>query len=102
MKSSCKPLAHRRNLHANCLMSVPVFALILAFTGVTAFAETEIALWGGTLSRNMVSDEKNIPASWDLETRENIKWTAELGSQSYAGGGRAATRYRWKSFRRNK
>ena len=54
----------------------------LAFAVSTASAKKEFALWGGTLSRNMVSDEKNIPASWDLETGENIKWTAELGSQS--------------------
>ena len=60
-------------------------AMLFAFAVSTASAEKEIALWGGTLSRNMVSDEKNIPASWDLETGENIKWTAELGSQSYAG-----------------
>ena len=72
-------------------------AVLLAFMVSTAAAEKEIALWGGTLSRNMVSDEKNIPASWDLETGENIKWTAELGSQSYAG----PPHYRWKGLRRN-
>ena len=58
---------------------------LFAFVVSTAAAEKEIALWGGTLSRNMVSDEKNVPTSWDSETGENIKWTAELGSQSYAG-----------------
>ena len=42
-------------------------AALLAFMVPAAAAEKEIALWGGTLSRNMVSDEKNIPASWDLE-----------------------------------
>ena len=60
-------------------------AVLLVFAVSTASAEKEIALWGGTLSRNMVSTEKNIPASWDMTTGENIKWTAELGSQSYAG-----------------
>ncbi|MYB96670.1 PQQ-binding-like beta-propeller repeat protein [Candidatus Poribacteria bacterium] len=60
-------------------------AVLFAFTASIASAAEEFALWGGTLSRNMVSDEKNMPASWDLETGENIKWTAELGSQSYAG-----------------
>jgi len=60
-------------------------AALLVFAVSTVSAEEEFALWGGTLSRNMVSDEKNIPANWDLETGENIKWTAELGSQSYAG-----------------
>ena len=60
-------------------------ALLFTFAVSITSAAEEIALWGGTLSRNMVSDEKNIPASWDLGTGENIKWTAELGSQSYAG-----------------
>ena len=60
-------------------------AVLLVFAVSTASAEKEIALWGGTLNRNMVSTEKNIPASWDMTTGENIKWTAELGSQSYAG-----------------
>ena len=66
-------------------------ALVLTLGFFFSFAvsgtatETEIALWGGSLGRNMVSDEKNVPASWNLATGENIKWTAELGSQSYAG-----------------
>jgi len=42
-------------------------------------------MWGFTPSRNMVSDEKGLPASWDPETGSNIKWTAALGSQAYAG-----------------
>lgn len=41
-------------------------------------------MWGGTIERNMVNPkEKNIPAKWDIETGENIKWRALLGSQSY-------------------
>ena len=59
--------------------------MLFVFAVSIGSAEKEIALWGGTLSRNMISDETNIPGSWDLETGENIKWTAELGSQSYAG-----------------
>ena len=43
------------------------------------------AMWGFTLGRNMVSDETNLPDEWDPATGKNIKWTAELGSQSYAG-----------------
>ena len=66
-----------------------LFVLIVGLLSVTSISlaepEKEIALWGGTLSRNMVSDEKNIPDKWNLESGENIKWTAELGSQSYAG-----------------
>ncbi len=63
-----------------------VFVSLALFTvAFNATAEKEIALWGGTLSRNMVSDETNLPDTWNLETGENIKWTAELGSQTYAG-----------------
>ena len=50
---------------------------------VSASAET--AMWGGSPSRNQVSAAKNLPTSWDAETGVNIKWTAELGSQTYGG-----------------
>ncbi len=43
------------------------------------------ALFGQTLSRNQVSDEKGLPQMWDPATGLNIKWVAALGSQSYAG-----------------
>jgi len=33
----------------------------------------------------MVSGETNLPERWDTETGLNVKWTAALGSQSYAG-----------------
>jgi outer membrane protein assembly factor BamB len=40
-------------------------------------------MWGGTPDRNQVSNMKNVPAEWDVKTKKNIKWVAELGSQSY-------------------
>jgi len=40
-------------------------------------------MWGGTPSRNMVSDMKGLPTTWDVKTGKNVKWVAELGSQSY-------------------
>ena len=40
-------------------------------------------MWGGTADRNMVSAMKGVPTTWDLKTKKNIKWVAELGSQSY-------------------
>lgn len=43
------------------------------------------AMFGGTHARNMVSDEKGLPEKWDVKTGLNIKWSAALGSQSYAG-----------------
>lgn len=51
--------------------------------------------WGGSASRNMVSTEMGLTASWDagrykqnsddidIATTKNVKWIAKLGSQSY-------------------
>lgn len=40
-------------------------------------------MWGGTADRNMVSNLKGMPTSWDVKTKKNVKWVATLGSQSY-------------------
>jgi outer membrane protein assembly factor BamB len=59
-------------------------AAAIALCGVSGLA-AETAMFGGDPSRNMVSKEKGLPAKWDPETGENIKWVADLGSQSYGG-----------------
>jgi outer membrane protein assembly factor BamB len=40
-------------------------------------------MWGGKPDRNMVSTMKGLPAEWDVKTKKNVKWVANLGSQSY-------------------
>jgi len=40
-------------------------------------------MWGGTPDRNMVSAMKGLPTTWDVKTKKNVKWVAELGSQAY-------------------
>src|ERR1700752_5293254 len=40
-------------------------------------------MWGGTPDRNMVSNMKGLPTSWDVKTKKNVKWVAQLGSQTY-------------------
>ena len=40
-------------------------------------------MWGGTPDRNMVSNMTGLPAEWDVEAGTNIRWVADLGSQSY-------------------
>jgi len=42
-------------------------------------------LWGGSPARNPVSPTIGIPAEWDLQKKENIRWIAPLGTQSYGG-----------------
>jgi outer membrane protein assembly factor BamB len=40
--------------------------------------------WGQAWSRNMVSGEKGLPTSFDVKTGRNVKWMAEIGTDSYA------------------
>ena len=40
-------------------------------------------MWGGTPDRNLVSAMKGLPTTWDVKTKKNVKWIAELGSQAY-------------------
>jgi outer membrane protein assembly factor BamB len=66
-------------------------ALVLTLLGggaalLTGAPDTvERAMFGNTFSRNMVSDEKGLPADWDVKTGRNVKWWADVGSQAYAG-----------------
>ena len=69
---------------------------LLAVCGLAALAITIVPLsaadpgtkgewpmWGGTPDRNMVSSLKGLPSEWDVKTKKNVKWVADLGSQSY-------------------
>ena len=69
------------------ILGTGIFYIILltVLMGSVIPAAAETAMWGFTPSRNLVSDEKNLPEKWDVETGLNIKWTATLGSQTYAG-----------------
>src|SRR4051794_2547588 len=40
--------------------------------------------FGQAWSRNMVSAEQGLPDSFDPKAGTNVKWVAELGSESYA------------------
>ncbi len=61
----------------------PKLSIVLALFGASAAWAADWPMWGGTPDRNMVSDETGIPRTWDVGTKENIKWVAEIGSQSY-------------------
>ncbi len=65
--------------------TIAFIVLLTVLMGSAISAATETAMWGFTPSRNLVSDEKNLPEKWDVETGLNVKWTAALGSQTYAG-----------------
>lgn len=61
------------------------FALIIITKLVSASdpGSGDWPMWGGTGDRNMVSNLKGMPSSWDVKTKKNVKWVASLGSQSY-------------------
>jgi outer membrane protein assembly factor BamB len=40
--------------------------------------------WGQAWSRNMVSDERGLPDSFDPASGRNIKWSAELGTETHS------------------
>ena len=64
-------------------------ALAIAAAGAIALASDppsggkDWPMWGGTPDRNMVSSMKGLPVDWDVKTKKNIKWVADLGSRSY-------------------
>jgi outer membrane protein assembly factor BamB len=70
----------KRALAAAALVSAAVTTahLLAADPG-----SNEWPMWGGTPDRNMVSSMKGLPAEWDVKTKKNVKWVADLGSQSY-------------------
>ena len=59
--------------------SFVLILLLVAGAGLSA----DWPMWGGTPSRNMVSPMTGLPTTWDIKTGKNVKWVAELGSQSY-------------------
>ena len=60
-----------------------LYLLVLCAAASPAFT-ADWPMWGGTPQRNMVNTvEKNIPDTWDVATGKNIKWVAQLGSQSF-------------------
>lgn len=39
--------------------------------------------WGGSNYRNNTPDATAVPTEWDIEKKQNIKWAAPVGSQTY-------------------
>ncbi|MBI4660355.1 MAG: PQQ-binding-like beta-propeller repeat protein [Verrucomicrobia bacterium] len=40
--------------------------------------------WGHAWTRNMISDERGLPDSFDPKAGRNIKWTAQLGTEAHS------------------
>src|SRR5439155_8532378 len=79
-----------RRQHQSDVQSMKKILLALALVPVAAGLMSasdpgtgDWPMWGGTPDRNMVSNMKGLPLNWDVKTKKNVKWIAELGSQSY-------------------
>src|ERR1700741_3777049 len=78
--------------HSNRTRS-SLFLLALSLAAIAALAPVRLSasdpgsgewpMWGGTPDRNMVSSMKGLPSEWDVKTKKNVKWVADLGSQRY-------------------
>ncbi|MBP1623142.1 MAG: outer rane biosis protein BamB, partial [Acidobacteria bacterium] len=60
-----------------------LIAVLLLMLCVLPLVSQDWPMWGGTPQRNMVSPVKNLPSTWDIKTKQNIKWKADIGSTSY-------------------
>ena len=56
---------------------------IAQFNTARGHRERDWVQLGGTHSRNNTPVARNLPTNFDVDTEKNIKWKAELGSQSY-------------------
>ncbi|PYV36655.1 MAG: hypothetical protein DMG06_30260, partial [Acidobacteria bacterium] len=72
-----------RMLNRVVLALIMVLIFPLLFVSASDPGTTDWPMWGGTPDRNMVSNAKGLPASWDTATKKNVKWVAALGSQTY-------------------
>ena len=62
------------------LIPTLIFSLIV----ISAVYADDQPQWGQRYSRNMVSDETGLPESFDPATGKNIKWIANLGTETYS------------------
>ncbi len=76
------------------LRTATVTAAVLAIGAVTSQSSVTVPgsaapsggdwpMWGGTPVRNMVSEAKGLPGTWDVKTKQHVKWVSPLGSQTY-------------------
>lgn len=60
------------------------YPLLLALALATSSIAADWPHWGGGLGRNMINSvEKDLPASWDIQSGTSIKWVVKLGSLTY-------------------
>lgn len=73
----------KKTFHAKDLISSVI--AFLQFISLSCSAQgSDSPQWGEKHSRNMISNETDLPSSFNPETGENIKWAVSIGSEAYA------------------
>lgn len=76
-----------KSTKSNAIIFLTLLSAAVCFLGTAVSASDpgsgDWPMWGGTPDRNMVSNMKGLPTSWDVKTKKNVKWVAQLGSQTY-------------------
>ena len=65
--------------HACHLLSSAYCLLHTAHAHASDPGTTDWPMWGGTADRNMISNMKGMPTTWDVKDKKNVKWVAQLG-----------------------
>jgi len=66
------------------LTKLLITIFILNLTFILAVYADDQPQWGQRYTRNMVSDETGLPETFDPATGKNIKWIANLGTETYS------------------
>ncbi len=74
------PVAHFMNVPRFLLRCAPLLGLLAA----ASLPAADQPQWGQAWTRNMVSAERGLPDSFDLETGRNVKWSVPLGTHSHS------------------
>ena len=64
----------------NSKVWIPIVLMTLC---VLPLLSQDWPMWGGTPQRNMASPVTNLPSTWDIKTKQNVKWKADIGNTSY-------------------
>jgi outer membrane protein assembly factor BamB len=70
------------SMKAALFLGIPAVSVALLFAA-TDPVPGDWPMWGGTPDRNMVANMPGAPTEWDVASKKNIRWVAELGSQTY-------------------
>ncbi|UCH69810.1 MAG: PQQ-like beta-propeller repeat protein, partial [Candidatus Bathyarchaeota archaeon] len=70
----------RKILSKQLLIPILIFSLIV----ISVVYAEDRPQWGQRYSRNMISYETVLPDTFDPATGKNIKWVADLGTETYS------------------